>query len=200
MIIFIFIYTLPLGFTLKAVLILIFTYLIVPKLELALIYTCTLIYNYTVAQTHNLTHTHTQGRTHTYTRSYCHTLTHSVIQTYTHTYSYSHFCLCKQIHSATWTLTNYKIHFLTASYIPWTLVLTHTRTSLYVTSPRADLNFLTHFTGKGEPLVFKWSALIMRSANWNVWGFDQSGLSFVVKMIREIMSMPRADSGYPIIL
>ncbi len=30
--------------------------------------------------------------------------------------------------------------------------------------------------------------------------FTKSGLSFMVKMIREIISMPRADSGYPIIL
>ncbi len=43
------------------------------------------------------------------------------------------------------------------------------RTPLYVTSaPRADLHFCTHFTGKGELSIFKWSALSMRSADWNV--------------------------------
>ncbi len=42
-------------------------------------------------------------------------------------------------------------------------------TPLYVTSPpRVDLNFLTHFTGKGQPSIFKWSALSMRSVDWNV--------------------------------
>ncbi len=36
------------------------------------------------------------------------------------------------------------------------LELEHTHTD--VTSPtRADLNFLTHFTAKGGPLIFEWS-------------------------------------------
>ncbi len=45
-------------------------------------------------------------------------------------------------------------------------------THLYVTPPpKVDLNFLTHFTGKGGPSIFKWSALSKRSADWNVWPF-----------------------------
>ncbi len=48
-------------------------------------------------------------------------------------------------------------------------VKSHTHLSLYVTfPPRADRNFLTHFTGKCGPSIFKWSALSMRSADWNV--------------------------------
>ncbi len=50
-----------------------------------------------------------------------------------------------------------------------TLLLMRLYTPLYVTSPpRADLNFLTHFTGKGRLSIFKWSALSMQSADWNV--------------------------------
>ncbi len=37
-----------------------------------------------------------------------------------------------------------------------------TCTQLDVTfPPRADPNFLTHFTGKGGPSIFKWSTLSM---------------------------------------
>ncbi len=47
-------------------------------------------------------------------------------------------------------------------------VSTHTHAPILTSSPRADLNFLTHFTGKGRPSIFKWSALSMRSMDWNV--------------------------------
>ncbi len=37
---------------------------------------------------------------------------------------------------------------------------THTHTHTDVTSPpRADQNFLTHFTAKGGPSIFEWSTL-----------------------------------------
>ncbi len=50
-----------------------------------------------------------------------------------------------------------------------TYSLPRTHTPLYVTSPlRADLNFLTYLTGEGGPSIFKWSALSMRSTDWNV--------------------------------
>ncbi len=61
------------------------------------------------------------------------------------------------------------------TYVP-TYIHTHIHiyTPLYVTSPpRADQNFLTHFARKGGPSIFKWSALSMRSADWNVWGLYQ---------------------------
>ncbi len=61
--------------------------------------------------------------------------------------------------------------------------------------PKAD--FLTHFTEKSRPSIFKWSALSMRSADWNAWDLTKSGLSFLHKMIQEIISMTRVDSGYP---
>ncbi len=39
---------------------------------------------------------------------------------------------------------------------------THTHTYTHNTSPpRADPNFLTHFTAKGGPSLFEWSALSM---------------------------------------
>ncbi len=50
----------------------------------------------------------------------------------------------------------------------------HARTPQCVISPpRADLNSLTHSTGKGGPSIFKWSALSVWSADWNVWSFDR---------------------------
>ncbi len=81
---------------------------------------------------------------------------------------------------------------------PTTHTHTHTHTHLYETSPtRTDLNFLTHFTGKGGPSIFQWSALSMWNVDWNVWVLTKSGLSFMYKMIREILLMPRVDSDYP---
>ncbi len=51
------------------------------------------------------------------------------------------------------------------------LVYTHTQD---VTSPlRADPNFLTHFTEKGGPSIFKWSTLSMWSADWNACDFNE---------------------------
>ncbi len=38
---------------------------------------------------------------------------------------------------------------------------THARTHTDVTSPRADPNFLTHFTAKGGSSIFEWSTLSM---------------------------------------
>ncbi len=40
---------------------------------------------------------------------------------------------------------------------------THTQTDV-TSPPKADLNFLTHFTAKGGPSIFEWSTLSMWSA------------------------------------
>ncbi len=71
-----------------------------------------------------------------------------------------------------------EVHFWHGEYMhgvrSWHIVYTHNPSPL-----RADPNFLTHFTAKGGPSIF-----------------ERSGLLFVAKMIQEIISMPRADSGY----
>ncbi len=38
---------------------------------------------------------------------------------------------------------------------------THTHTHTHATLPRADPNFLTHFTAKDGPSIFEWSTLSM---------------------------------------
>ncbi len=46
---------------------------------------------------------------------------------------------------------------------------TRAHSHTHITSPpRADPNFIMHFTGKSEPAIFKWSAICRRSADWNV--------------------------------
>ncbi len=76
---------------------------------------------------------------------------------------------------------------------------THTHTHTDVTFPlRADPNFLTYFTAKGGPSIFEWSTL----SKWRVLTrmyviLTRNELLFIYKMIREIISLPRADSGYP---
>ncbi len=78
---------------------------------------------------------------------------------------------------------------------------THTHTDV-TSPPRADPNFLTHFTTKGGPSIFEWSTLSMACEVLTTMYMilTSSGLLFMAKMIQEIISMPRADSGYPIIL
>ncbi len=69
---------------------------------------------------------------------------------------------------------------------------------IYVTfPPRGDLNFLTHFPGKDGPSIFKCQHLACKVQNGMCDVLIKSVLLFVVKMIWEIISMPRADSGSP---
>ncbi len=69
---------------------------------------------------------------------------------------------------------------------------------LYVTSPpRADRNFLYTFLERADHpyLNSQYLACEMWTGMCEI--LTKSGLSFMYKMIREIISMPRADSGYP---
>ncbi len=66
-----------------------------------------------------------------------------------------------------------------------------------VTSPpRADPNFLTHFTAKSGPSILNSQHLACEMLTRMYVILTRSGLLFIYKMIHEIVSMPRADSGY----
>ncbi len=57
------------------------------------------------------------------------------------------------------TLTHSHSHSLTHTHThTHTYIYTHTHTP---SPPRADPNFLTHFTAKGGPSIFEWSTLSM---------------------------------------
>ncbi len=65
-----------------------------------------------------------------------------------------------------YTLQLYKNRLLNTRFLSdWMFegshIHTHIHIHTYVTSPpRADPNFLTHFTAKGGPSIFEWSILL----------------------------------------
>ncbi len=62
----------------------------------------------------------------------------------------------------------------------------------------ADPNFLTHFTAnKGGPQYLNAQHLACEVLTRMYVILTRSELLFMYKMVQEIISMPRADSGYP---
>ncbi len=110
--------------------------------------TYTYIEKSTVARIHNQTHSYTYTiillfivsfgltliRTHIYILAHSHTI---YIYAVTQTYTWIHFPIDIYTHSLSLSLSH-----------------THTPLHIFLTSP--NLNFLTHFTGKGGPSIFKW--------------------------------------------
>ncbi len=73
---------------------------------------------------------------------------------------------------------------------------THTHTNV-TSPPRADPNFLTHFTAKGNHQYFNGQHLACEVLTRMYVNLTRSELLFIYKMVPEIISIPRADSGYP---
>ncbi len=62
---------------------------------------------------------------------------------------------------------------------------------------KTNLNFLTYITGKGGRQYLNGQHLACEVWTGMYAILTKRGLSFVYKVIQEIISMPRADSGYP---
>ncbi len=78
------------------------------------------------------------------------------------------------------------------------LLHTYTHTPLYVTSPpRATWIFLHTLLERVNHQYLNGQHLACEVRTEMCEILTKSGLSFMVKMIREIISIPRADSGYP---
>ncbi len=103
------------------------------------------------------------------------------------------------IYTSKYTHLHTQVYPFTLASIPiYTRKYTYLHPHTCVTSPpRANLNFFTHFAGKEDHQYLNGEQLACEVQTWMCEVLTKSGLSFTYKMIHEIFSMPRVDSGYP---